>query len=348
MAITGADTNEGTWYYTVDGGTNWNLLGTNSESSALLLAAAPGSRVYFQPQTSFIGTVPAALSFRAWDQTSGTNGGTADTTSNGWTNAFSTAVGAASQEVGWGYAVSLNGTNQYVQMPTNVWFSNDFTIEAWVYERSYNNWSRVVDFGNGTNDNVYLALSTGTTGQPRLAVYVGASPYYIIAPGPIPLNQWVHLAATLRNNTATLYTNGVMAISGPVTPPNAVNRTNNYIGRSNWAADSYANAIFDEVRIWNVALTQAQIANNLLTTLAGNEPGLVAYYRFDEGSGLTVHDATANHLDGQLINGPVWVPSTVPQSLTPTEFASGFDTIQYQGYWPGGVVDSFADTYRRS
>ena len=351
VAITGADTNHGTWYYTVDGGTNWNLLGTNSEFSALLLAAAPGSRVYFQPQTNFIGTVPAALSFRAWDQTSGTNGGTADTTSNGWTNAFSTAVGAASQDVGWGYALSFNGTNQYVQMPPGIWFSNDFTIEAWVYERSYNNWSRVIDFGNGPNaNNVYLGLSSATSGEPILAVYVGASVQWVVAP-PIPTNQWVHLAATLANNTATIYTNGVMAISGTVKAPNAVNRTNNYVARSNWAADSYANAIFDELRIWNVALTQAQITNNFLTTLSGSEPGLVAYYRFDEGSGLTAHDATANHLDGQLTNGPVWVPSTVPQSLTNTEFIVGGTfpyqafrpgvvggTFEYQGYWPGGVA----------
>ena len=42
-----------------------------------------------------------------------------------------------------------------------------------------------------------------------------------------------------------------------MTPPNAVSRTNNYIGRSNWSAlgDAYANAIFDELRIWSVSRT---------------------------------------------------------------------------------------------
>jgi hypothetical protein len=40
----------------------------------------------------------------------------------------------------------------------------------------------------------------------------------------------------------------------------------------------------DEVRIWNVARTQPQIAANRSLTIPGNSAGLVAYYQFNESS----------------------------------------------------------------
>lgn len=52
--------------------------------------------MYFKPTTSYAGTVSSALTFRARDQTSGTAGSTADTTTNGRTTAFSSATDTAS------------------------------------------------------------------------------------------------------------------------------------------------------------------------------------------------------------------------------------------------------------
>ena len=60
-----------------------------SEASALLLAANADTRLYFQPSADFNGTVDHAISFLAWDQTSGSNGATADVTANGGSTAFS-------------------------------------------------------------------------------------------------------------------------------------------------------------------------------------------------------------------------------------------------------------------
>ena len=96
MAITGADTTHGTWYYSTDGGSNWNALGAVSDASARLLAADANTRVYFQSNPNYGGTVAAALTFRAWDRTSGTNGSVASTINNGGTTAFSSATDTAS------------------------------------------------------------------------------------------------------------------------------------------------------------------------------------------------------------------------------------------------------------
>lgn len=94
-----AKSGNGTWQYSTDNAT-WTDFGAVAGSSALLLAS-----------TTYVRYVPdgangetASLSFRGWDQTTGTasvNGirGVADTSSNGGTTAFSTATAVANQPV---------------------------------------------------------------------------------------------------------------------------------------------------------------------------------------------------------------------------------------------------------
>jgi hypothetical protein len=95
MAITAADTTNGTWFFSTNNGSTWTALGAVSNTSARLLAADANTRVYFQPSANYNGTVTNALTFRAWDQTSGTNGGTANTSTNGGGTAFSSATDTA-------------------------------------------------------------------------------------------------------------------------------------------------------------------------------------------------------------------------------------------------------------
>ena len=95
IAVTAADTTNGTWYFTTDG-TNWNLLTAVTNSSARLLAADANTRLYFQPNANYNGTLAAAITFRAWDRSSGANGALADTSVNGNATAFSTATDTAS------------------------------------------------------------------------------------------------------------------------------------------------------------------------------------------------------------------------------------------------------------
>ncbi|MBA5874907.1 MAG: DUF4347 domain-containing protein, partial [Nitrospira sp. CR1.2] len=92
IAITGTDETNGTWYYTTDGGSTWTAVGSVSNTSALLLADNGSTRLYFAPSADYNGTSTAALTLRAWDQTSGTAGTKVTTASNGGTTAFSSAT----------------------------------------------------------------------------------------------------------------------------------------------------------------------------------------------------------------------------------------------------------------
>jgi hypothetical protein len=70
----------------------------------------------------------------------------------------------------------------------------------------------------------------------------------------------------------------------------------------------------DEVRIWNVARTQAQIKTNMFNKeVANNSAGLVGYYRFSENSGTATANSCTNTsgIDGTLTNGTSWANSPV-------------------------------------
>jgi hypothetical protein len=93
IAITAADTTLGNWEYTINGGANWFGIGAVADANARLLADNPNTRLRFVPGANQNGT--ASLTLRAWDQTSGVNGGTANATVNGGITAFSSATATA-------------------------------------------------------------------------------------------------------------------------------------------------------------------------------------------------------------------------------------------------------------
>ncbi|MES2059698.1 MAG: LamG-like jellyroll fold domain-containing protein [Patescibacteria group bacterium] len=98
VAVTGIDSDL-TCYYSVDSGSTWTAFGSVSDSSARLLAANGTNRIYCKAGANENGSYPAALTFRAWDQTSGSDGSTADVSTNGGGSAFSSASDTASLTV---------------------------------------------------------------------------------------------------------------------------------------------------------------------------------------------------------------------------------------------------------
>ncbi len=65
-----------------------------------------------------------------------------------------------------------------------------------------------------------------------------------------------------------------------------------------------------EVRLWNQALTDAEIAVNATTLLSGNEPGLIAYWPLNEATGQTAHDRSAGGKAQGTLSGVEYVAWT--------------------------------------
>ncbi|KAF0094832.1 MAG: fibronectin type III domain-containing protein [Puniceicoccaceae bacterium 5H] len=74
----------------------------------------------------------------------------------------------------------------------------------------------------------------------------------------------------------------------------------------------------DDLRVWSVARTATEIADNQKVVLDGDEPGLIGYWRFNEGSGTTIYDETANNYDGTL-SGAVFAGDTSAAGFNPAK-----------------------------
>lgn len=146
-------------------------------------------------------------------------------------------------------------------MPTVVYFNGSLSILTWVKIMSVKTWSRVIDCGLVAYDsNVFLALTLATSNLPTFQMSRSSSLMNRMnATETARLNEWFHLAAVLDNSRAFIYVNGILKnTANNWSPPLPVNRTSCYIGHSNWA-DKDADAHFDEIKIYNRALSEDEV-----------------------------------------------------------------------------------------
>lgn len=86
-----------------------------------------------------------------------------------------------------------------------------------------------------------------------------------------------------------------------------------------------------DFRIWNVALTPAQVASGATPAEpSGNESGLAVLYRMNEGTGNILNDATQNDIDA-TINGATWFPPEEEQIAAPPAAPTGLAASAAQG-----------------
>lgn len=181
--------------------------------------------------------------------------------------------------------VVSNAAGQYLRL-SNGFFSGmtSFSFEGWVnLDRSNTNWERIFDFGQGTGVNFFLCPSTGT-GSPsetraRITNNSAANEQGPVSGNVTNTGAWMHWAVVLDNATSTmsLYKNGAVlaTANGTVTrtPQDIEASTANYFGRSQYAADHYIDAQFDEFRISSVARSAGWI-----TTSYNNQNSPSSFY----------------------------------------------------------------------
>ena len=122
------------------------------------------------------------------------------------------------------------------------------------------------------------------------------------APITVTPGVWYQLAAVYDNGNITIYADGVNI--GTMTQGSPILGLSNDValGARTGGVKS-VNGVLDEVRIWSIARTQAEIQSTRTTPLNGNEAGLVGYWAMEDGTGsTTVTDVTGNGNDGTLTN----------------------------------------------
>jgi len=221
------------------------------------------------------------------------------------------------------FALNFDGFTDFVQLPEDTYFDGNFTFQAWIYKRNNNNWSRVIDFGNGPgNDNVIIVLSNESSGKLSFHVNKPGVSKSFVMPEAMPLNTWTHVTLRLRNSIGWVYIDGQYTKAGVLTPPDSTVRKNNFIGRSNWENDGFADMLIDEVRLFNYALEPEDIAANFRKSVPEpqSDSTLVYYYSFDQGYGNEVTDLSLHQRTGKLYGLPQYY------RLQGEELQTDFDT----------------------
>ena len=162
-------------------------------------------------------------------------------------------------------AATLNGVDQYVALPAGVAAElADLTIATKVFWNAARDWERVFDFGTGMNQYLFLTPRAFRGGLSfTISNNGGFGSQTVSTPTPLATGQWVHVAVTLSGSTATLYVNGaVVGTNTAMTraPFRLDDGDKNWLGRSQYPADPYFNGKVEEFRIYNGAMTAAQVA----------------------------------------------------------------------------------------
>ncbi|MFN8154719.1 MAG: LamG-like jellyroll fold domain-containing protein [Bacteroidia bacterium] len=189
---------------------------------------------------------------------------------------------------------------------------NELTMEVWI--RMYNStWNQKImgkvtpSFDNGYLMGVQLGQNYSEIWNPSVnTVQAGSTPVD---------SAWVHFATTFASGVQMIcYVNGEPVTGLPLTGNAIAASTNPFIiGIAPWDLvnfQSFGN--IDEIRIWSVARTQDDIKSTMHKHLQGNEPGLVAYWDFNQTSGNNLPDLTGNGNNGTMSSGAAywsWSPS---------------------------------------
>ncbi len=132
-------------------------------------------------------------------------------------------------------------------------------MKGWVYPLSYSeSTAKLFCFGNGPYADIVDITITNNA-------YTEICSSYHDTCNPagwshtLPLNTWSHMASTFSELTISLYINGVMVANGSAPEPPNVFRAQNYVGKSDWHGDAFVDANIDELKMFDRALTQAEV-----------------------------------------------------------------------------------------
>ncbi|WP_345852318.1 Ig-like domain-containing protein [Shewanella algae] len=160
-------------------------------------------------------------------------------------------------------------------------------------------------------------------------------------PITISTNVWYHFAFVFNNGLWDFYLDGqatgigVADMGGNNTVPDyqAANVNNLVAGLQNHGSVNNFTGKIDDIRLWSTARTQTEIQNNRQLELAGNETGLIGYWKLNETSGTVVNDSQTNGsiLQGSSSGVTLGVTGAFTGNQSPTDISLSNNSVSQSG-----------------
>jgi predicted phage tail protein len=278
----------------------------------------------YQPDTAdYTGRKRIAITIRASGQLNGT------------IETFNCMARAKTTVYGGGYALQLNDSNSYLEVPSTAslkYTGGDFTFElwfsipspetngAWLFSKP---WNGAGEYNYNINYNAARQL--------QVNLY-GATSYAVSTVSAVTPDVTHHLALVLKSDKSVLvYVDGVVVsstthnISSWVPPtgdgnqPLAIGTLYPY-GDGAWSQPGFTMAgKIEGACCYTRALTAAEVKDHYNGRFV-DETSLLARWNLDEGTGSSAADASGNGNTGILRHSPIWVAggADVPRASVQT------------------------------
>jgi hypothetical protein len=239
-------------------------------------------------------------------------------------------------------SLRFDGIDDIVRVPDHPALDgfDDFTIEFWIEVGLNRNQGLLSKFRHSSPivaDDAY-SLRMWPPGVLRVQLGSGTSNTTLVDGNAlISDGSWHHVALTRNGTTVSTFVDGLLDLA--FTFGGTLNATDTPLvfGSVLDGSDNPVipfNGRMDEIRIWNVHRTESDIQQSMHLGLVGTEPGLVGYWRQDEGAGQLLGDSSSTGVVGSLGF------SSSPAGDDPAWTASFPSPLAYCGAIGGGQANS--------
>ncbi|MDD2767061.1 MAG: LamG domain-containing protein [Candidatus Moranbacteria bacterium] len=229
-------------------------------------------------------------------------------------------------------------TNAYVAVGDPVsgaldFGSGDFSVGLWLKGNGYVSQGSAGNFAlskrsNDTAGCLGYALAYDSSNRMQFGIGNGTTCFIVTAShSTVSDNQWHHYVGLRSGNDIYLFVDGVL--NSTTTVSGSVSSSYLFHVGSDSNPDRNTNALIDDVRVYNRALSVTEIANlydlgqsdkvnSSISQSQGTgrlDSGLAGYWKMDDNTGTSATDSSTNGNTGTLTNGPTWTTGQIGGGL---------------------------------